>query len=146
MIRDYEFKVRLNPSDLLPILHVKVLKRTYPIDFTEINIPMIVKRENEKLDYCLDFARSFDSDGHEYREAYRCRTKERELLSMLENHMHPYIADCLAGKEVLAKNGKKFKFSLDDGYNPGRCGFYRGKRCRTKGSLTSRKRCSTDGN
>jgi hypothetical protein len=136
MKREYEFKVRLNPSEILPILHIQVLKRTYPIDFTEINIPVIVERKSQKPDYFLDFAQSFDSDGCGYKEAYKCRTKERGVLNLLEKTIHPYVTECLAGNEVLPKNGKKFKFSLEDGYTPENRRCFRGKKCRAGLSYT----------
>ena len=120
MKKKYEFKVKLKNEGVLPLLNIKSLTKTYPVDFSEINVPIIFNKDGGEICYCLDFNKSYDSKGNNYKKSYLKRDKQKQILNILEEKIGEDIIESIDKLNSLSKNGKKIIFSLDDGFNPGR--------------------------
>ena len=108
MEKTFRFKVRVyNDSEGNHYLRVspffvrnnKGVKEIYPIDFSELNVPLFIKKE----DYFLDFENSFDGIGNLYRENYFRRDKQKIILNELEKKVDPLILKFLQGDTTLLK-------------------------------------------
>jgi len=117
MERRYKFKIKLQGSDILPILKIKTVNRAYPVDFVELNIPLIVGCKNGETCYCLDYRRSFDINGDDYHKSYLKRNKQREVLSILEEKIDSKILNALDGGQDFSGTGEVIKFDVNGGFD-----------------------------
>jgi len=118
MKKKYEFKIKLIDSRIMPILNIQSLRKTYPINFTEINVPIDAKKVEGENIYSLNFLRSYDGKEKEYKEDYLRRRKQKLILDILEEKIAEDVVEAMNGRGNLIKNGKTIRFNLDDGFTP----------------------------
>jgi len=140
MEKRYYFKLRLVYKEGKPILNIKPVSYfqrliPYPINFSELNVPIIVNKKERGLEYYLDFENSFTGNGRNYGKAYSLRIKLNGVLKKLAMIADEDIKKALNEEGNL--NGKRFGFKEDNGFSDeeykGR--FARFRRCRKRGSM-----------
>ncbi len=123
MERRYYFRLTLKYEDKTPILNIRPVTFfhnliPYPINFRELNVPIIVNRFSEDsfdTEYILDFENSFTETGENYGETYSHRKNLRRILNDLVRISDKDVRRALNGEINL--KGKRFSFKSDNGLN-----------------------------
>lgn len=120
MEKTYFFKLKLQESAGNYVLNIKPVTRTkrqapYPIDFAELNTPVIMNKfsttNSSDLEYFLDFEKSFDKKGENYNVLNKKNL--RRVLSDLGRIADEDLRKDICGESKL--RGKRYKVISDDG-------------------------------
>lgn len=130
MEKTYYFKLNLNLEGKTPLLNIKptaYIKKPipYPINFSELNVPIIINKssltDSFDLEYFLDFENSFNEKGEDYNVFNRGNLRRVlcDLGIIIDKDLRKAL--CLESKlkkkfKVISNNG------LEGYYNPTRLG------------------------
>ncbi len=127
MMKNYKFKVSIIKDNENYLLKVKPVVKRYnnnpislhPIKFFELNIPIVMRTPQSFLeigweqDYFLNFENVFDEKLGFY--SFFGKPLQRNILSILEEHVNNSIVNFLKGDMSLLEKEKYFEIVADNG-------------------------------
>lgn len=120
MIKKYNFRARIFIDRSTPVLKLRSIKNPLPVEFLELNVPIIVKlqttyKEWYNIEYFQDFEGSFNDKGEFFNDTYSGKDNQKKLLAVVEKEVEKDVTAFLEGDKTLLKKEKSIRFQIDDG-------------------------------